>query len=194
MVAVVVTTLVVSLVLGLAQIVMPEESEHKRDLLLAWMRYRERQGKTQARRSARLTGRGPREPDEGTPVNRETGRRGFTTASVRQLSSRVSSLGRIGPRLRSRPNPYVTWVAERSHAWIMHVRRHARDHERLVQHPESLIPWAAITLMTRLLTHGTKSLAPCLPRRPPELPRLSPGAPYSEAIELASHTRFTGER
>lgn len=40
MVAEVVTTLVVSLVLGLAHIVMPEESEHKRDLLLAWIRYR----------------------------------------------------------------------------------------------------------------------------------------------------------
>ncbi|MER5904873.1 hypothetical protein ABT150_33065 [Streptomyces mirabilis] len=83
MVAVVVTTLVVSLVLGLAQIVMPEESEHKRDLLLAWMRYRERQGKTQARRSARRTGRRLRQQDEGAPVNRETGRGGFITAIVR---------------------------------------------------------------------------------------------------------------
>lgn len=161
MVAVVVTTLVVSLVLGLAQIVMPEESEHKRDLLLAWMRYRERQGKTQAPRPARRTGRRPRQPDEGMPVNGETGRGGFITAIVRQLRSRVSSLGRIGPRLRPRPDLYVTWVAERSLAWIRHVRRHARDYEWLVQRQESLIPWAAITLMTRRLTHGTKSLAPC---------------------------------
>ncbi|MFG2857001.1 hypothetical protein ACGFZ9_41260, partial [Streptomyces mirabilis] len=49
----VVTTLVVSLVLGLAQIVMPEESEHKRDLLLAWIRHRECRGKVQVPRPAR---------------------------------------------------------------------------------------------------------------------------------------------
>lgn len=44
------------------------------------------------------------------------------------------------------------WVVERSLAWIMHARRHARDYERLVQHSETLITWAAITLMTRRLT------------------------------------------
>ncbi|GAA2966972.1 hypothetical protein GCM10010446_60830 [Streptomyces enissocaesilis] len=44
------------------------------------------------------------------------------------------------------------WVVERSLAWVMNARRHARDYERLVQHSESLITWAAITLMTRRLT------------------------------------------
>lgn len=44
------------------------------------------------------------------------------------------------------------WVVERSHAWVMHARRHARDCERLIQHSESLITWAAITLMTRRIT------------------------------------------
>ncbi|MFB7850402.1 MULTISPECIES: hypothetical protein [unclassified Streptomyces] len=34
----------------------------------------------------------------------------------------------------------------------MHARRHARDCERLVQHSESLIAWAAIILMTRRIT------------------------------------------
>ena len=43
------------------------------------------------------------------------------------------------------------WVVERPLAWIMHTRRHAR-YERLIQHPESLITWAAITLMTRRIT------------------------------------------
>ncbi|KUL47766.1 hypothetical protein ADL28_31175 [Streptomyces violaceusniger] len=43
------------------------------------------------------------------------------------------------------------WVVERPLAWIMHARRHARDYERLVQHSETLITWAAITLMTRRL-------------------------------------------
>jgi transposase len=52
------------------------------------------------------------------------------------------------------------WVVERSLAWMMHARRHARDYERLVQHSESLITWAAITLMTRRLTRRR-------PARPP---------------------------
>jgi hypothetical protein len=38
----VVVTLQVFLVLGLVQIAMPEESEHKRDLLLEWLRHCER--------------------------------------------------------------------------------------------------------------------------------------------------------
>lgn len=44
------------------------------------------------------------------------------------------------------------WVVERPLAWMMNARRHARDYERLVQHSETLNPWAAITLMTRRLT------------------------------------------
>ncbi len=44
------------------------------------------------------------------------------------------------------------WVVERSIAWIMQARRNARDYERLPQHSEALITWAAITLMTRRLT------------------------------------------
>ncbi len=51
------------------------------------------------------------------------------------------------------------WVVERSLAWMMHARRHARDYERLVQHSETLITWAAVTLMTRRLTRAA-------PRRP----------------------------
>jgi transposase len=44
------------------------------------------------------------------------------------------------------------WVVERSLAWIMHARRHARDYERLIQRSESPITWAAITLMTRRIS------------------------------------------
>lgn len=44
------------------------------------------------------------------------------------------------------------WVVERSLARMMHARRHARDYERLVQHSETLITWAAITLMPQRLT------------------------------------------
>ena len=44
------------------------------------------------------------------------------------------------------------WVIERSIAWVMHARRHDRDYERLIQHSESLITWAAITLRTRRIT------------------------------------------
>jgi transposase len=47
------------------------------------------------------------------------------------------------------------WVVERSWSWIMRARRHCRDHERLPEMSESLITWAAITLMTRRLTRRT---------------------------------------
>lgn len=46
---------------------------------------------------------------------------------------------------------------ERSLAWMMNARRHARDYERLMQHSETLITWAAITLMTRRLTRPAKN-------------------------------------
>ncbi|WP_099906924.1 hypothetical protein [Streptomyces sp. TLI_171] len=41
---------------------------------------------------------------------------------------------------------------EHTHAFAVHARRHARNFERLVQHCESLITWAAITLVTRCPT------------------------------------------
>ena len=44
------------------------------------------------------------------------------------------------------------WAVERSWSWIMRARRHCRDHERLPEVSESLITWAAVTLMTRRLT------------------------------------------
>ncbi|QOV40895.1 transposase [Streptomyces ferrugineus] len=56
---------------------------------------------------------------------------------------RSPSAGRQGPR---------RWVVERSWSWIMRARRHCRDYERLPEMSESLITWAAITLMTRRLT------------------------------------------
>ncbi|OKJ19357.1 transposase, partial [Streptomyces sp. CB01580] len=54
------------------------------------------------------------------------------------------------------------WVVERSLTWMMHARRHARDYERLIPHSETLITWAAITLMTRRLTR--KGATPSWPR------------------------------
>ncbi|MFC8034588.1 hypothetical protein ACFUVU_17465 [Streptomyces griseoincarnatus] len=47
---IVLVTLVVSLILGLAKIVVPDESEHKRDLVLEYFRYRERRAKQRERR------------------------------------------------------------------------------------------------------------------------------------------------
>ncbi len=64
------------------------------------------------------------------------------------------------------------WVVERTWAWMMHARRHARDYERLVQHSETLITGAAITLMTRRITRGKKSPDRC----PPEAPQLTQAA------------------
>ncbi len=57
------------------------------------------------------------------------------------------------------------WVVERSLAWVMHARRHARDYERLIQHSESLITWAAITLMTRRITRRQSRRASQPPSR-----------------------------
>ncbi|MFF4503392.1 hypothetical protein [Streptomyces sp. NPDC001401] len=41
----------------------------------------------------------------------------------------------------------------------MTARRHCRDHERLPEMSESLITWAAITLMARRLTRREARLA-----------------------------------
>lgn len=92
-------------------------------------------------------------------MTRETRRGGFITAIVRQLRSTLSSLGRIGPHSRPRPERNSHGSPNSRLAWIMHAHRYARDYERLVQHSENLSPWAVITLMTRRLTQGKKSLA-----------------------------------
>lgn len=63
------------------------------------------------------------------------------------------------------------WVVERSLAWLMHARRHARDYERLIQHAESLLTWAAVSLMTRRLTR----------RRSVQAGRPAPAAPPARA-------------
>jgi transposase len=43
------------------------------------------------------------------------------------------------------------WVVERTHAWITRRRRCARDYERLPEHHEAFVCWAAILQMTRRL-------------------------------------------
>ncbi|MGV9503914.1 hypothetical protein ACWDQ0_37210 [Streptomyces sp. NPDC003642] len=58
-------TLMVSLLLGLAKIVVPDESEHKRDLLLAYFHHRERRAKQREHRAERRI-RGRRKGDQGT--------------------------------------------------------------------------------------------------------------------------------
>ncbi|WP_149551555.1 transposase [Streptomyces marokkonensis] len=57
------------------------------------------------------------------------------------------------------------WVVERIWPWMMRARRLARDCERLVQHSEILITWAAITLMTA----GSPRHASLLKQFPPLL-------------------------
>lgn len=44
------------------------------------------------------------------------------------------------------------WIVERSLSWLLRARRNVRDYERLPQHSEAHLTWAAITLMTRRLT------------------------------------------
>lgn len=65
-------------------------------------------------------------------------------------------------------------MVERSLAWMMNARPHARDYERLVQHSEALITWAAITLMTRRITQK-KKLSPSTLVQAACLRHLQPG-------------------
>jgi len=48
------------------------------------------------------------------------------------------------------------WVVERTLAWIVRHRRCARDYERLPEHHESMIRWAAIRLLSRRLARQTQ--------------------------------------
>ncbi|GII59072.1 transposase [Planotetraspora thailandica] len=63
------------------------------------------------------------------------------------------------------------WVVERTWGWIMRARRHARDYERLIQHSETLITWATITLMTRRLTRHRANQATSQRQSSPTPPR-----------------------
>lgn len=44
------------------------------------------------------------------------------------------------------------WAVVWTWAWMVHACRHARYYERLVQHSETRITWAAIILLTVCLT------------------------------------------
>jgi hypothetical protein len=58
---------------------------------------------------------------------------------------------------------------------MMNARRHARDYERLIQHSQSLITWAAITLMTRHITRaGASWTKPPKPTTPVTCPSKQP--------------------
>jgi transposase len=52
------------------------------------------------------------------------------------------------------------WVVERSLSWLTRARRNVRDYERLPQHSEAHLTWAAVTLMTRRLTRRPKGVKP----------------------------------
>ncbi|MDH6137993.1 transposase [Kitasatospora sp. MAA4] len=45
------------------------------------------------------------------------------------------------------------WVVERTLSWLIRARRNVRDYERLPEHSESHLNWAAITMMTRRIAH-----------------------------------------
>lgn len=47
------------------------------------------------------------------------------------------------------------WVVERSLAWLSHTRRLVRDYEWSPEHSETLMTWAAVTLMTSAIDQGT---------------------------------------
>lgn len=74
------------------------------------------------------------------------------------------------------------WVVGRSLAWTMNARRHARDYERLVQHSETLITWAAITLITKRLTRTGPTAWPKKPQFTADVP------PQFTPAEATEHT------
>jgi transposase len=81
-------------------------------------------------------------------VSRDEARRLLTTAAV-------------PPCPFCRPDTFPRrWVVERPLAWIMRTHRRARDYERLIQHSESLITWAAIALMTGHITRSSSLPGP----------------------------------
>ncbi|MDH6629852.1 transposase [Streptomyces sp. LBL] len=59
---------------------------------------------------------------------------------------------------------FVDWAKQHLNLTIKPVSRPARDYERLIQHSETLISWAAITLMTRCLAR--KGATPSWARKP----------------------------
>ncbi len=61
------------------------------------------------------------------------------------------------------------WVVERSLSWLTRARRNVRDYERLPQHSEAHLTWAAVTLMTRLLTREPARAKPQPPALRPVL-------------------------
>lgn len=52
------------------------------------------------------------------------------------------------------------WVVERTLSWLTRARRNVRDYERLPEHSEAHLNWAAITLMTRRLARQRPLTAP----------------------------------
>lgn len=76
------------------------------------------------------------------------------------------------------------WVVERSLAWMMNARRHARDYERLVQHSETLITWAAIAVMTKRLTRTGPTGWSKKPKAPATPPQASPAGDTSQTSSL----------
>ncbi|GCB53550.1 hypothetical protein [Streptomyces sp. NL15-2K] len=74
-------TLVVSLVLGLAKIVIPEESEHKLNLLLAFIRYLERRARQRERRAELRKHSRRRSPQDMDPQEQRSRAGGDRTLS-----------------------------------------------------------------------------------------------------------------
>ena len=59
------------------------------------------------------------------------------------------------------------WVVERTFAWITRRRRCARDYERLTDHHEAAVHWAAIIQMTRRQArHAYQTSQPSVQKQP----------------------------
>lgn len=99
----------------------------------------------------------PQVCEEGQPCRRGYGQ-GGNDRRIHDRDKLKEATPRTAPDSSFYPRP-PPGHRERFLCLDMHASRHARDYERLVQHSESPITWAAITLLTHRIARGTKRAA-----------------------------------
>jgi hypothetical protein len=71
------------------------------------------------------------------------------------LADQVDTAAATGGQHPGEPrNQMLAELAEGRLAWLSHARRLVRDYERLPEHSEALLTWAAVTLITRRLAEA----------------------------------------
>ncbi len=91
----------------------------------------------------------------GTPRLRKLwGDGGYRGAAIRTWVANLKKTHKIDLEIVAKQGPGCTvlkrrWVVERTWAWLMNFRRHAREYEVLTRHSEALIQIAMIHLVLK---------------------------------------------